>query len=175
VRLFTAEECFEQFYPRVLAAVRALGPTTITLPTFEKKPLGPDGIGAMELQLVAGFKDGTELVLHRRERLIDRRRGHVLGSAVDLSKWERLYYILHYVKEPGGGSDSYYFGTHRHRIFEIGPDPIDHIHHASYPKAHDPPSMFVPDLLDVDPLTFVGLVRQFRAGKMKSLPLGKKP
>ena len=171
--MFTASECYEQFYPGVLDAIRLLdAAVNISFPTFSKKPLGWDGIGSIEIELVALFADCTELTLHRREKLTNRRRGHVLGDRVDLNRWTRLYYILQYKKRPGGGSENYYFGTHRHT-----PEPTDHIHHASYSNEppHPDPEDFEPNLLDCEPLAFVELVRQFRASNKQTFPLRKKP
>lgn len=150
------EKLLRCFYPGLVEALKDLGPGEFSSfkPTF--KTYGADGIREAEFRVTYTIAaDGRNVDLRFRER---RRLGPAevptpihATDVVDLSKWERYYYSLHYgqpVNDP---------------IFRVDLD-AERGHHVHFKNSTEHvPSMHVdPDPTNMDPRDFVALVKKYR-------------
>jgi hypothetical protein len=154
----------ERFFPGLVAAVEGLGAGTFEWDPPKLQPSDNGGLRGFSFRLMYKLADTMRVDL----RFSLRRKDGLLPyypetEAVDLNDWVIFHYALHY----GRGVQDCVFR------FDLDRQNGHHVHMRPNPDLHVPCDHVEPDVRDMDPRKFVGIVAAFR--RDGTYPVRKKP
>jgi len=152
------ERYAKRFFPGLIEAIQTLGDGDFRPEKPNLRPMG-DGIRGVGLHLSYTLTDGYMVNINISSRLKDGELPHPVKdindlTPVDLTKWDRIHYSLHYER----GKPAV-FG------FDLE-DPYGHHAHILPDTArHTPSDTVTPNVINLDPLVFVEMVAKYRRYK----------
>ena len=154
----------QRFFPGLIAEVEKLAPGEF-VPELPKPRAMGQGLGGIELHLTYLLNDNHDIQIRVDLQLKRGQPAYVLPlelEPVDLTRWERNYYRLHYGKHLG---DCIF-------RFDLDVSSGHHVHMISDPKVHVASNLVEPDVRNLDPRKFIQMVAAYRS--QGTYPIRKK-